>query len=49
MPGLSAGIIDRRLVYNIDWVLLGTSLLLSLLGAAMVTPPPTPAASPGST
>jgi cell division protein FtsW (lipid II flippase) len=35
MLGLSAGI-DRRLVYNLDWVLLGTSLLLSLLGAAMV-------------
>ena len=28
--------IDRRLVYNVDWVLLGTALLLSLLGTAMV-------------
>ena len=35
MLGLGVGI-DRRLVYNLDWVLLGTSLLLSLLGAAMV-------------
>ena len=28
--------IDRRLVYNVDWVLLGTTLVLSLVGVAMV-------------
>jgi rod shape determining protein RodA len=28
--------IDRRLVYNVDWVLLGASVLISLVGAAMV-------------
>jgi rod shape determining protein RodA len=28
--------IDRRLVYNVDWVLVGTALLLSLLGVAVV-------------
>jgi rod shape determining protein RodA len=28
--------IDRRLVYNVDWVLVGTSLLLALGGVAMV-------------
>jgi len=28
--------IDRRLVYNVDWVLLGTSLALTLVGVAMV-------------
>jgi rod shape determining protein RodA len=28
--------IDRRLVYNVDWVLLGSSLLLSLIGVSMV-------------
>ena len=28
--------IDRRLLYNVDWVLLGTALLLSLVGVAMV-------------
>ena len=28
--------IDRRTVYNVDWVLLGASLLLTLVGAAMV-------------
>lgn len=28
--------IDRRLVYNVDWVLLGSSVLLSLIGVAMV-------------
>ena len=35
MLGLGAGI-DRRLVYNLDWVLLGTAILLALLGTAMV-------------
>ncbi len=35
MLGLGVGI-DRRLVYNVDWVLLATALVLSLLGAAMV-------------
>jgi rod shape determining protein RodA len=35
MLGMGAGI-DRRLVVNVDWVLLGTALLLSLLGATMV-------------
>jgi rod shape determining protein RodA len=28
--------IDRRLVYNVDWVLLGSSLALALTGVAMV-------------
>ncbi len=28
--------IDRRLVYNVDWVLLASSLLLTLVGAAMI-------------
>jgi len=28
--------IDRRLVYNVDWVLLGATLALSLVGVAMV-------------
>ena len=28
--------IDRRLLYNIDWVLLGASLLLALVGVTMV-------------
>jgi rod shape determining protein RodA len=28
--------IDRRLGYNVDWVLLGASLLLSLIGVSMV-------------
>ena len=28
--------IDRRFVYNVDWVLVGTSLLLALVGVAMV-------------
>jgi rod shape determining protein RodA len=28
--------IDRRLVYNVDWVLLGTTLVLSLVGVATV-------------
>ena len=28
--------IDRRLVYNVDWVLLGASLLLALLGVSMI-------------
>jgi cell division protein FtsW (lipid II flippase) len=28
--------IDRRLLYNVDWVLLGSALVLSLLGVAMV-------------
>jgi rod shape determining protein RodA len=28
--------IDRRLVYNVDWLLLGTTLVLSLVGVAMV-------------
>ncbi len=28
--------IDRRLVYNVDWVLVGTALLLSFLGVAMI-------------
>ena len=28
--------IDRRLVYNVDWVLLGASLLLALIGVSMV-------------
>lgn len=28
--------IDRRLVYNVDWVLLASTLLLSLVGVAMV-------------
>jgi rod shape determining protein RodA len=31
-----AGGIDRRFVYNVDWVLLGTALALSLVGVAMV-------------
>ena len=31
MPG-----IDRRLVYNVDWVLLGSSLLLCFIGLAMI-------------
>jgi cell division protein FtsW (lipid II flippase) len=29
-------VIDRRLVAGIDWVLLGTTLLLSLIGVATV-------------
>jgi len=28
--------IDRRLLYNVDWVLVGSALLLSLVGVAMV-------------
>jgi rod shape determining protein RodA len=28
--------IDRRLIYNVDWVLLASTLLLSLVGVAMV-------------
>jgi rod shape determining protein RodA len=28
--------IDRRLLYNVDWVLLGSALMLSLVGVAMV-------------
>jgi rod shape determining protein RodA len=32
---MSVGI-DRRLVYNVDWVLVAASLLLSLVGVAMV-------------
>ena len=28
--------IDRRFVYNVDWVLLGAALLIALLGVAMV-------------
>lgn len=28
--------IDRRLLYNVDWVLVGTALLLALVGVAMV-------------
>ena len=28
--------IDRRLVYNVDWVLIGSTLVLSLVGVAMV-------------
>jgi rod shape determining protein RodA len=28
--------IDRRLLYNVDWVLLGASLLLALVGVAMI-------------
>jgi rod shape determining protein RodA len=28
--------IDRRLVYNVDWVLLGSSLLLCFIGVAMI-------------
>ncbi len=28
--------IDRRLLYNVDWVLLGSSLLLALLGVVMI-------------
>jgi rod shape determining protein RodA len=35
MLGVGAGI-DRRLVYNVDWVLLGTTLVLSAVGVAMV-------------
>jgi rod shape determining protein RodA len=31
-----AGGIDRRLVYNVDWVLAGASLVLALVGVAMV-------------
>jgi rod shape determining protein RodA len=31
-----AGGIDRRFVYNVDWVLLGTTLTLALVGVAMV-------------
>jgi rod shape determining protein RodA len=31
-----AGGIDRRFVYNMDWVLLGTTLTLALVGVAMV-------------
>jgi rod shape determining protein RodA len=33
--GVGVGI-DRRLVYNVDWVLLGTTLVLTLVGVAMV-------------
>jgi rod shape determining protein RodA len=32
---MGAGI-DRRLIYNVDWVLLGTTLVLSLVGVATV-------------
>ena len=28
--------IDRRLVYNVDWVLLGASVLIALVGVSMV-------------
>jgi rod shape determining protein RodA len=28
--------IDRRMVYNVDWVLLGSTLVLSLVGVAMI-------------
>jgi rod shape determining protein RodA len=35
MLGVGVGI-DRRLIYNVDWVLLGTTLVLSLMGVAMV-------------
>ena len=35
MLGIGVGI-DRRLIYNVDWVLLGTTLVLSLVGVAMV-------------
>ena len=28
--------IDRRLVYNVDWVLLGSTLVLSLVGVATI-------------
>jgi rod shape determining protein RodA len=28
--------VDRRLLYNVDWVLVGTAILLSLAGVAMV-------------
>jgi rod shape determining protein RodA len=31
-----AGGIDRRLVYNVDWVLLGATLALTLVGVAMI-------------
>lgn len=31
-----AGGIDRRLVYNVDWVLTGAALVLALVGVAMV-------------
>jgi rod shape determining protein RodA len=31
-----AGGIDRRLVYNVDWVLVGATLVLALVGVAMV-------------
>ena len=32
-----AGGIDRRFVYNVDWVLLGATLALALVGVAMVS------------
>ncbi len=35
MLGMGVGI-DRRLIYNVDWVLLGTTLVLSLVGVATV-------------
>ncbi len=28
--------IDRRLVYNVDWVLVASALVLSILGVAMI-------------
>ncbi len=39
--------IDRRLLYNVDWVLLGTALLLSLVGVAMVHSATHSGSSPG--
>jgi rod shape determining protein RodA len=35
MLGVGVGI-DRRLVYNVDWVLIGTTLALAAIGVAMV-------------
>ncbi len=32
-----AGGIDRRFVYNVDWILLGATLALALVGVAMVS------------
>ena len=32
-----AGGIDRRFVYNVDWILLGATLTLALVGVAMVS------------
>lgn len=33
---MPSGFIDRRLLYNVDWVMVGCSLLIALVGVAMV-------------